>query len=80
LKRLPIHQADSGLARLGVGREIERIREGLADAEAGRLVAHEDVLRWLDSWGTENELPPPNAADPDAPRDLGWRLQRRRQA
>ena len=39
--------------------QLARIREGLADARAGRLVAHEDVVRWLDSWGTENELPPP---------------------
>jgi predicted transcriptional regulator len=40
-------------------RQLERIREGLADAKAGRVVTHEDVARWLDSWGTENELPPP---------------------
>jgi predicted transcriptional regulator len=37
----------------------EKIREGLADAEAGRVVSHEEVARWLDSWGTEDELPPP---------------------
>jgi RHH-type transcriptional regulator, rel operon repressor / antitoxin RelB len=40
-------------------RQLEKIREGLADAKAGRVVAHEDVARWLDSWGTEEELPPP---------------------
>ena len=40
-------------------RQLERIREGLADAEAGRVVAHEEVARWLESWGTEDELPPP---------------------
>jgi RHH-type transcriptional regulator, rel operon repressor / antitoxin RelB len=39
--------------------QLQRIREGLADAEAGRVVSHEEVTRWLDSWGTENELPPP---------------------
>jgi predicted transcriptional regulator len=39
--------------------QLEKIREGLADAEAGRGVSHEEVARWLDSWGTENELPPP---------------------
>jgi len=32
---------------------------GLADAEAGRTIPYEDVRRWLLSWGTENELPPP---------------------
>lgn len=39
--------------------QLEQIREGLADAEAGRVVSHEEVARWLDSWGTEDELPPP---------------------
>jgi len=28
-------------------------------ADAGRTVPYEDVRRWLLSWGTENELPPP---------------------
>jgi RHH-type transcriptional regulator, rel operon repressor / antitoxin RelB len=40
-------------------RELERIREGLADAEAERVVSDEEVARWLECWGTENELPPP---------------------
>jgi predicted transcriptional regulator len=40
-------------------RQLERIREGDADAKAGRVVAHQEVIRWLDSWGAENELPPP---------------------
>jgi predicted transcriptional regulator len=39
--------------------QLERIREGLADAEAGRVVSHGEVARWLDSWGSEDELPPP---------------------
>jgi predicted transcriptional regulator len=38
---------------------LERVREGLADAQAGRVVSHEEVDRWLGSWGTEDELPPP---------------------
>ena len=40
-------------------RAHEKIRAGLADADAGRLVPHEKVARWLDSWGTEDELPAP---------------------
>ena len=39
--------------------QLERIREGLADAEASRVVPHEEVARWLESWGAEDELPPP---------------------
>jgi predicted transcriptional regulator len=35
------------------------ILEGIADAEAGRVVPHDDVKAWLESWGTENELPMP---------------------
>jgi predicted transcriptional regulator len=39
--------------------QLGKIREGLADAEAGRVISHEKVARWLDSWGDEDELPPP---------------------
>ena len=40
--------------------EHRRIRAGLADLEAGKKVSNERVMEWLDSWGTENELPAPN--------------------
>ncbi len=36
------------------------VMEGLADIEAGRVVPHSEVKAWLESWGTENELPPPS--------------------
>jgi predicted transcriptional regulator len=39
--------------------QLEKIREGLADTAAGRVVPDHEIARWLDSWGTENELPPP---------------------
>ena len=32
---------------------------GLADIEAGRVVSHEAVKRWMLSWGTDNPLPRP---------------------
>ena len=35
------------------------ILEGIADADAGRMVPHSEIKEWLESWGTENELPPP---------------------
>jgi predicted transcriptional regulator len=35
------------------------IEAGLADIEAGRSVSGEKVLEWVQSWGTERELPPP---------------------
>ncbi|MDR3524072.1 MAG: CopG family transcriptional regulator [Acetobacteraceae bacterium] len=30
-----------------------------ADIEAGRFVAHDDVVKWLQSWGTSDKLPRP---------------------
>jgi predicted transcriptional regulator len=30
-----------------------------ADFAAGRVVPHAEVVKWLESWGTPNELPCP---------------------
>ena len=38
---------------------LAAIDEGLADLDAGRSIPYEKIRRWLLSWGTENELPPP---------------------
>ena len=35
------------------------VREGIADADAGRVTPYEKVRRWLLSWGSDKELPPP---------------------
>jgi predicted transcriptional regulator len=40
--------------------------EAEADIAAGRVVPHEKVVKWLESWGTPNELPCPT---PDSVRD-----------
>ena len=37
------------------------IERGLADADAGRLLDGDEVLTWIESWGTPHELPPPRA-------------------
>ncbi len=29
------------------------------EAEQGKVVSHERVLKWLDTWGTDNESDPP---------------------
>jgi predicted transcriptional regulator len=39
--------------------EARAIAEAEADVDAGRLVPHEEVVKWLRSWGTPNELPRP---------------------
>ena len=38
---------------------LAAVEEGLAEAEAGQSIPYDKVRRWLLSWGTENELPPP---------------------
>jgi predicted transcriptional regulator len=40
-------------------REYKHIEAGLAELSAGKGVPNEQVGKWLDSWGNENELPPP---------------------
>lgn len=35
------------------------IQEGLDDLKAGRTVDGDEVMRWIESWGTGSELPPP---------------------
>ena len=39
--------------------QLGHIREGLADVKARRVISHEEVEAWLESWGSEQELPPP---------------------
>jgi predicted transcriptional regulator len=40
-----------------------RERKAMADIDAGRFITHEAVVRWLKSWGAENESPPPKCGD-----------------
>jgi predicted transcriptional regulator len=35
--------------------------EGLADIEAGRVVPHDEVAAWLETWGTPGEKPAPKS-------------------
>ena len=39
--------------------EKRAIDEAEADVAAERLVPHEEVVKWLRSWGTPDELPCP---------------------
>ena len=38
---------------------IEAVSAGQASLEVGRSAPYEQVRRWLLSWGTDKELPPP---------------------
>ena len=40
--------------------QLARIDQGLRDADAGRVVRHEKVKRYLNSWGRKRKLPPPS--------------------
>ena len=40
--------------------QVARIKESLEDAKSGTPgIPHSEMERWVRSWGTENELPPP---------------------
>ena len=39
--------------------QIAHIEEGIADADAGRTVPHDQVRTWLKSWGDDDETDPP---------------------
>ena len=39
--------------------EKRAIEEAEAAVRAARVVPHEEVVKWLKSWGTPNELPCP---------------------
>src|SRR3954451_23985193 len=42
--------------------QVEAIGRAVAQADAGGpFVPLEDVKRWVESWGTDNVLPPPEA-------------------
>ncbi|HEY3947792.1 MAG TPA: CopG family transcriptional regulator [Phenylobacterium sp.] len=48
------------------GSEVSDEAQAAADAEAeadfraGRVISHERMKTWLLSWGSANELPPPD--------------------
>lgn len=39
--------------------QLAAIDEGLRAADAGRVIDHEDVVAWVQSWGRPDELPMP---------------------
>ena len=39
--------------------QFAAIEEGLRDADARRVVPHDDVVAWVESWGRPDERPMP---------------------
>ena len=54
----PSHEAETTRQRR-IAWEAAMIAKADADIEAGRLVDEADVDPWIDSIGTDHELPPP---------------------
>ena len=40
---------------------LEHVEAGRRDVAAGRVVPHEEVVKWIDSLGTDKELPVPRS-------------------
>ena len=41
--------------------EEAALLEAEADADAGQVVPHSEVVKWLKTWGTPDEGPPPKS-------------------
>jgi len=41
--------------------QLAAIDEGIRQADAGLMVPHEEVMEWVNSWGTAEEKPMPKA-------------------
>jgi len=41
---------------------LAAVDQGLAEIKAGKGIPYAKVRRWLLSWGSDNELPPPRAS------------------
>ncbi len=40
---------------------LEETREALADIQNGQVIPGDEILEWLESWGTEREKVPPQS-------------------
>jgi predicted transcriptional regulator len=40
-------------------KRLEETKAALGELEAGKLIDGDEVLAWLDSWGTDHERQPP---------------------
>jgi predicted transcriptional regulator len=43
--------------------EEHALAEAEAQVEAGQFISHEAMVKWLRSWGTPSELPPPKLGE-----------------
>ena len=38
---------------------LAAIDEAIKEADAGKLIPHDEVVAWIESWGTPDEIPMP---------------------
>jgi len=62
------HRSQSQIATKAISEYVEKnewklkaIQEAKNEADKGVFISQEAIVDWLDSWGTENELQPPEA-------------------
>jgi predicted transcriptional regulator len=55
------HPEDDAARQRRIAGEAERIAEADASVAAGRTVSEEEVDAWIDSLGTDHELPAPRS-------------------
>ena len=63
-----VHCSKEELVAVAVERLVEdektlvaQVLRGIREAEAGLVIEHHQVMAWIDSLGTEHELPRPSA-------------------
>jgi RHH-type rel operon transcriptional repressor/antitoxin RelB len=42
--------------------QVAGIKAAMEDLDRGERIEHEAVRKWVESWGTDNELEPPEAS------------------
>jgi predicted transcriptional regulator len=62
-KPIPADEEPSIFDEIDEEAEERAIREAEAAIREGRVISHEAVVRWLKSWGTPDELPPPKCGE-----------------
>ena len=46
--------------------QVAALEEAREQVRAGQVVSSDEVLQWLDTWGTDHELPPPYSGQRDS--------------
>ena len=72
--RSPKELAEEALAEYLAFKEwhVAAVEEAIREVDEGApMVPHEEVVRWLESWGTDQELPPPRCPSSGRARRCG---------